>query len=134
MCVTYATVYFGLMNFPKIPVISTGDYSYGLYLYGFPIQQTFIWMFPNYRIWWLNIIVAVPVGLLFAMFSWHAIEKRVLSRRKAATALVERVQATVCRSVKRYWTSWQRLHRGAWGALSAKPIPSAPDELQGKRH
>ena len=39
--VTYCTIFLGLVPVPKIKLISSGDYSYGLYLYGFPISQAF---------------------------------------------------------------------------------------------
>lgn len=34
--IAYVTVWLGLQNPPKLPVIFSGDYSYGVYLYAFP--------------------------------------------------------------------------------------------------
>src|ERR1700736_4197227 len=61
--VAYATVYIGLLNAPRIPVLMSGDYSYGVYLYAFPMQQMFCWAFPANRVWWLNILFALPASL-----------------------------------------------------------------------
>jgi peptidoglycan/LPS O-acetylase OafA/YrhL len=55
-----------------------------MYLYGFPIQQTIAFLFPETRIWYVNFLLGVPMAACFAAFSWHVIEKRVLARKKGA--------------------------------------------------
>lgn len=54
-----------------------GDYSYGVYLYGWPSQQIVALLFPK--------LVAIPhafismgLALILAMLSWHLVEKRSL--------------------------------------------------------
>ena len=37
---SYVTVFLGLCEPPRTPIVLGADYSYGMYLYGFPIQQT----------------------------------------------------------------------------------------------
>jgi peptidoglycan/LPS O-acetylase OafA/YrhL len=62
-----------------------GDFSYGTYLYAFPIQQTIAWRFPDIhpvRIFFL----ALPATVAVAVLSWHLIEKPFLHRRSRATA------------------------------------------------
>jgi peptidoglycan/LPS O-acetylase OafA/YrhL len=71
--VAYLTAYLGLLNPPKIPVLMDGDYSYGLYLFAFPIQQTY----------------SAILSLGYAFMSWHLIEKPILSHRKRIVAKVE---------------------------------------------
>ncbi|MDR6873015.1 peptidoglycan/LPS O-acetylase OafA/YrhL [Bosea sp. BE125] len=78
----YLTVYLGLMNPPKSPIVSSGDYSYGIFLYGFPIQQAVSAAFPEFRHWWFNLIVSAPIVFLVAYASWHMIEKRALLLRE----------------------------------------------------
>ncbi|HEV7383471.1 MAG TPA: acyltransferase, partial [Phenylobacterium sp.] len=78
---TYATVFFGLTNPPKTGVLKGADYSYGIYLYGSVIQQTFVALAPWGRHWWINIAVSVPVSALVAALSWHLVEKRALGFR-----------------------------------------------------
>ena len=79
--VAYVTVYLGLRNPTRWNFLQSGDYSYGLFLYGFPIQQLVVALFPMVREWYWNSLICVPLALLFAMASWHLVEKRVLARK-----------------------------------------------------
>ena len=83
--IAYATVYIGLSRLPKIPLLMRGDYSYGIYLYSYPIQQTVVWLFPSLRQYYWVFLIAAPATVLFAMFSYHCIEKPALSLRKRFT-------------------------------------------------
>ncbi|MCI0734822.1 MAG: acyltransferase [Beijerinckiaceae bacterium] len=86
--VTYVTVYLGLTNFKRLSVIRGADYSYGIYLYGFVIQQFFVYLAAP-RFWWVNALVCVPVACLFAAFSWHFVEKPA-QKLKHPLAVAER--------------------------------------------
>jgi peptidoglycan/LPS O-acetylase OafA/YrhL len=77
--IAYSTIYLGLTN-PKRTILLSGDYSYGLYLYGFPVQQA--WMtIPSLRHWYWNMLLAVPSTFLVAICSWWLVERPVLSRK-----------------------------------------------------
>lgn len=78
----YLTVYIGLTEIPKLPLYSRGDYSYGIYLYGFPLQQALICLFPHKFNVITHYLLSVVLVTFVAMFSWHCIEKPVLSVRK----------------------------------------------------
>ncbi|WP_255400559.1 acyltransferase [Siphonobacter sp. SORGH_AS_0500] len=53
-----------------------GDLSYGLYIYGFPVQQTLVYFFkPGAN---TLIISSLLVSAVFAYLSWHWIEKPAL--------------------------------------------------------
>jgi peptidoglycan/LPS O-acetylase OafA/YrhL len=81
--VTYCMVYLGMLPLPRIRLLQMGDYSYGVYLYGFPIQQTLAHYFPVFREYWpLLFCVAAPLTLSFAMLSWHFIEYPTLGLKK----------------------------------------------------
>lgn len=57
-----------------------GDYSYGTYLYAFPLQGLAVWLWgpltPH-----LNVALAIPPTLLCAILSWHLIERPTLHLR-----------------------------------------------------
>lgn len=64
-----------------------GDYSYGLYVYAFPVQGLVVWLWgpmtPG-----LNIALALPLTLFISVFSWHLIEAPTLALRKARPGAV----------------------------------------------
>jgi peptidoglycan/LPS O-acetylase OafA/YrhL len=80
--ITYVTVYVGLLAPKKLPLIFSGDYSYGLYLYGYPIQQAFASLGPWTHHWYLNLGVAVVLGFAIARLSWRFVEKPSLALRR----------------------------------------------------
>jgi len=76
--IAYATVFFGLTNPAKTRLLKGADYSYGIFLYGYVIQQTFMALAPWGRHWWINIAVSVPAATAVAALSWHLVEKPAL--------------------------------------------------------
>jgi peptidoglycan/LPS O-acetylase OafA/YrhL len=61
-----------------------GDFSYGLYIYAFPVQQTLVMLWPNPPI--LPYIAAVfAVTLALAVMSWHWIERPALGLKARLT-------------------------------------------------
>lgn len=58
-----------------------GDYSYGVYLYAFPVQQLMAHLVPGQG-WAMNIALSLPVTLGCAVVSWHALEKGALAFAK----------------------------------------------------
>jgi peptidoglycan/LPS O-acetylase OafA/YrhL len=61
-----------------------GDYSYGIYIYAFPIQQMIVFLYPGVTPLIMGII-AFPITLAFAIMSWHFIEKPALQLKSKAT-------------------------------------------------
>jgi peptidoglycan/LPS O-acetylase OafA/YrhL len=86
----YATVFFGLTNAPKTGVLKGADYSYGIFLYGFAVQQTYVLLAPDGRHWWLNIAVTLPATTAVAALSWHLVEKPALGLRTQLAKLEAR--------------------------------------------
>lgn len=76
-CVAYA---------PKLPLPRwVQDYSYGIYLYSFPIQQVFAKLFPGsgpYKM----MAIAIPVSWLAGALSWHLVEKPMLRLKAGRSA------------------------------------------------
>jgi peptidoglycan/LPS O-acetylase OafA/YrhL len=86
--VAYCTIYIGLSRFPLMYPFNRGDYSYGIYLFNFPIQQTAVHFLPDVPYWWLLLFISLPFTILFAAASWHWVEKPALrlKRRFASSA------------------------------------------------
>lgn len=74
--------------FPRLPVLGRGDYSYGIYLYGIPVQQVVRATFPTLEDPILLLLLVLVVLLPLAMLSWHLIEKPVLALRKRYSFVV----------------------------------------------
>lgn len=65
----------------KIPYINNaamfGDFSYGIYLWGYPVQQSFAYVYKDTFIThniYLFSFVSIIMSLLFAIVSWYLIE------------------------------------------------------------
>lgn len=94
----YLTVYLGLRN-PRLDrVVSGGDYSYGLYLYGYPVQQAVIALLPGMREWYWNLLISLPIAAAIAALSWHFIEKPVLSRRNVLQKINDGLASALVRA------------------------------------
>jgi len=78
----YFTISLGLTNPRKLGILRGADYSYGIFLYGFVIQQLLMALMPSARLWWLNILLSVPCAALFAAASWHFVEKPALKLKR----------------------------------------------------
>ena len=55
-----------------------GDYSYGVYIYAFPLQQLMVWLVPG-QSWWTNVALAFPATLTCAVLSWTLVERPALA-------------------------------------------------------
>ncbi len=90
----YFTVWLGLMRPRPSALTQHGDYSYGIFLFGFPIQQAMIQvMGPGFHDWYWNIAVALPLTILFAAISWHGVEKPSLALRGPLKRVEDRMLA-----------------------------------------
>lgn len=89
--VAYMSAYLGLLDPPRNRLISSGDYSYGIYLYGFPVQQMVCTLLPGYREWYFNLAFALPIIIAIAVFSWWVVEKPTLSLRSELKRLEDRL-------------------------------------------
>jgi len=60
-----------------------GDISYGIYLYGFPVQQTLIYFHVQEIGFGLFTLIAWLISAIFAFFSWHLVEKQALKLKQS---------------------------------------------------
>jgi peptidoglycan/LPS O-acetylase OafA/YrhL len=77
----YCVVYVGLLDPPKLFFMAGADYSYGIFLYGFVVQQCVSLLLPWARHWYLNVLVALPLATAFAAVSWRFVERPALGLR-----------------------------------------------------
>ena len=76
----YAVLSFSTIATPVLSKLGRfGDPSYGIYLYGFPVQQALFAVFGQDMGPLENTVLAVPIVVALAYISWHAVEKRALS-------------------------------------------------------
>lgn len=107
----YFTVYMGLLQPRRLRFIASGDYSYGIFLYGYPMQQvvaalTGAWGQNAY----INFVLAMPLTLAVAMFSWWCVEKPSLKLRPMLIRIEDRFVAL-------------RSRFPSLGALLPEPLP-----------
>lgn len=92
-CVGLAPLVMHLAYVPRGPARALsrlGDYSYGTYIYAFPIQQTLATVFPGMGLGAMFASSAV-VTLAVAALSWHIVEKRALAMKNASAQATERL-------------------------------------------
>lgn len=71
-----------MLNPRRSIVISSGDYSYGIYLYAGPIQQSVVWALGPANSFLANAALSIPITAAFAMLSWHLVEKPFLKVKR----------------------------------------------------
>ena len=77
----YVTLVVGLHPRLHLPVAQHHDYSYGVYIYSFPVQQTVALLRPDLSPL-MHFAVVAPVVLVLAALSWHLVEKPSLALKR----------------------------------------------------
>jgi peptidoglycan/LPS O-acetylase OafA/YrhL len=68
---------FGTAKDSPLARLTTWDFSYGIYIYAFPIQQTIVYLFPKIDFFsYLGSTLVITVAL--AAMSWHFVERPAL--------------------------------------------------------
>ena len=82
---------------PAIPAPRFGDLSYGLYIYGWPVEQTLLYATGGALLWWQLFPLALMLSAAIAFLSWHLVEKPALrfKPRRAKEAAAEGYAAPV---------------------------------------
>lgn len=69
-----------------------GDYSYGLYVFAWPVQQAILqWFAPSSG--WVTLALTVPIVLALAVASWHLVEAPALALKQRIRQPLERAGA-----------------------------------------
>lgn len=84
---TYVVLYLAFCDWLKLSTFAKhGDFSYGLYVYAFPAQQTITQCFGGKMNQMINFLIAFPVALACAYLSWHIVEKRFLKLKRRGSS------------------------------------------------
>jgi peptidoglycan/LPS O-acetylase OafA/YrhL len=63
---------------PVVPAARFGDLSYGIYIYGWPVEEAVVWLHGGHAAWWQVFGVALPATAALAFLSWHLVERPAL--------------------------------------------------------
>ena len=86
--ISYACLYLGYSRRIRLRGFARyGDFSFGMYIYAFPIQQT-IYAHTAIRSPLLNALIAWALSLAVAAASWHLVERRALAFKDRLTAQI----------------------------------------------
>jgi peptidoglycan/LPS O-acetylase OafA/YrhL len=90
----YPIIAYGVLCLGATPwlrrIVPKHDYSYGIYLYGFVVQQSLSGLYPTMNNY-LSLVFTVPITVALAALSWHLVERPsigILRRRRRADAVV----------------------------------------------
>jgi len=82
----YITLYYASLYIFSSPwtlrIKLPGDYSYGIYIYGFVVQQC-VSSLQKAPSPWVNFCISLPVTLILASLSWHFVESPAMRLLKA---------------------------------------------------
>jgi len=95
----YLVVFVGVSQVPMPAVLKRNDISYGIYLYGWPIQQTVIALYPGVPGPIGHVLVTLPFLMIFASLSWRLIERPILRMRRHLSFLGRRVEEATEKAV-----------------------------------
>ena len=80
---SYAILWLALSQWSPLRYFSpSSDVSYGVYLYGWPVQKLLWWYLPSLALGW-QIVLTLSASLVLGWASWNLIEKRSLAWKAA---------------------------------------------------
>jgi peptidoglycan/LPS O-acetylase OafA/YrhL len=81
----YLIFYLGQMYLPGLSWMSGfPDISYGIYLYGWPVESLWIWFHRGSP--WITFFVSTVISFGLGWLSWHFIERPALTLKRRPTA------------------------------------------------
>ena len=81
--VSYPLIWLATSGRVRLPSLEKlGDISYGVYLYGWPVEQVARAVLGPQATWWAVFAISWPVAAILGYASWHLLEKRALRLKK----------------------------------------------------
>ncbi|MEM7193620.1 MAG: acyltransferase [Pseudomonadota bacterium] len=81
----YLVLYFAYgIRGPVLAFNKLGDYSYGIYIFGYPIQQGLEQVVPNLSLP-AFFAISFSITVLLAIASWHIVERKALTLKRGPT-------------------------------------------------
>ena len=100
IAVSWLSISLGQMRTPILSRFGRyGDFSYGIYLYAFPVQQTVILLGYPQTGFWANMLIAFLLTCACAIASWYLIEKPALSYKPRRAAPAPQTWQTLLHSI-----------------------------------
>jgi peptidoglycan/LPS O-acetylase OafA/YrhL len=84
ICGGYLLFYLGTMPFDVLERLKFPDISYGIYLYGWPVESLWIWYFHGSP--WITFLGSTVICCGLGWFSWHFIERPMLAFKRKSSA------------------------------------------------
>lgn len=85
------------LAFSKVAIFSGfakyGDFSYGMYIYAYPIQQSITYLLNNDVSPYINFLIAFPITFILAFLSWHLVEKPTLKYKNYQLKLLKKFKS-----------------------------------------
>ena len=75
--IPFLVLAFGFSNAHVLLIFNKFDYSYGFYIYAFPVQQSIIYLY-QFPLVVLDFCRAFIITMIFAALSWHYIEEPMM--------------------------------------------------------
>jgi peptidoglycan/LPS O-acetylase OafA/YrhL len=89
----YLVLYFAFCNLGSLANFGKhGDFSYGIYIYAFPVQETLVYYFQHKLTPITLFISAYFITLIIAILSWHFVEKPMLKLKRVKINPIERLK------------------------------------------
>ena len=77
-CGSYLVIYLAFAGRWRFPAARYGDLSYGLYIYGWPVEQLTVRALGGAAPWWEVFAIALPLTAAVAFLSWRLVEAPAL--------------------------------------------------------
>jgi len=79
-CGAYLVIWLAVNRSVRLPKLGKyGDFSYGIYIFAFPVQQLVQQALGPQGHWWLNILLSLPVTVCLGALSWRFVERPALA-------------------------------------------------------